>query len=84
VANQVNFSSSHFSVVFSREMGMTFKDYLTNLRMEKAKELLRTTPLKSFEISSQIGYNDPHYFSYVFKKHTNLSPKQFRLLTQTP
>jgi two-component system response regulator YesN len=84
VANQVNFSPSHFSVVFSREMGMTFKDYLINIRMEKAKELLRTTPLKSFEISSQIGYNDPHYFSYVFKKHTNLSPKQFRLLTQTP
>ncbi len=84
VATQINFSPSHFSVVFSRETGMTFKDYLTNLRMEKAKELLRTTPLKSFEISSQIGYNDPHYFSYVFKKHTNLSPKQFRLLTQTP
>jgi two-component system response regulator YesN len=84
VATEVNFSPSHFSVIFSREMGMTFKDYLINIRMEKAKELLRTTPLKSFEISSQIGYNDPHYFSYVFKKHTNLSPKQFRLLTKTP
>lgn len=83
VANEVNFSPSHFSVVFSREMGLTFKDYLINIRMEKAKELLRTTPLKSFEISSQIGYNDPHYFSYVFKKHTNLSPKQFRLLAKT-
>lgn len=82
VANEVNFSPSHFSVVFSREMGLTFKDYLINIRMEKAKELLRTTPLKSFEISSQIGYNDPHYFSYVFKKHTNLSPKQFRLLAK--
>lgn len=82
VADQVNFSPSHFSVVFSRETGMTFKDYLINIRMEKAKELLRTTPLKSFEIASQIGYNDPHYFSYVFKKHTNLSPKQFRRLTK--
>jgi len=83
VAEQVNFSPSHLSVVFSRETGMTFKDYLINIRMEKAKELLRTTPLKSFEIASQIGYNDPHYFSYVFKKHTNLSPKQFRRLTKT-
>jgi len=79
VAAQVNLSPSHFSVIFSRETGETFTDYLTHLKIEKAKELLRTTTLKSFEISSQIGYNDPHYFSHVFKKQTGLSPKEFRL-----
>lgn len=82
VATEVNLSPSHFSTVFSRETSETFIEYLTNIRIEKAKELLRTTTLKSFEISSQIGYNDPHYFSYVFKKHTGLSPKQFRLQTK--
>jgi two-component system response regulator YesN len=81
-AAHVNLSPSHFSVVFSRNTGQTFIEYLTKLRIEKAKELLRTTPLKSFEIAFQIGYNDPHYFSYVFKKHTGLSPKQFRLQTR--
>lgn len=81
VASEVHLSPSHFSVVFSRETGQTFKEHLINIRMEKAKELLRTTPLKSFEISLQIGYNDPHYFSYVFKKHTNLTPQRFRRRT---
>ena len=82
VAAQVNFSPSHFSAVFSRETGETFTECLINIRMEKARELLRTTTLKSFEIASQIGYNDPHYFSYVFKKHTGLSPRKFRWQTR--
>jgi two-component system response regulator YesN len=79
VATQVNLSPSYFSTVFSRETEETFKEYLTNLRLEKAKDLLRMTSLKSFEISAQIGFNDPHYFSTVFKKHTGLSPQKFRL-----
>jgi two-component system response regulator YesN len=83
VAFHVNLSPSHFSAVFSRETGETFKEYLTGIRIKKAKELLRTTTLKTFEISYQIGYNDPHYFSQVFKKNTNLSPKKFRLQVQT-
>jgi two-component system response regulator YesN len=82
VAGQVNLSSSHFSVVFSRVMGESFSEALANIRIERAKELLRTTSLKSFEIAAQIGYNDPHYFSTVFKKHTSLSPKEFRLRTR--
>lgn len=83
VAGQVNLSTSHFSTVFSQETGQTFKEYLTEVRIKRAKELLRSTTLKSFEISYQIGYSDPHYFSYVFRKHTGLSPKEYRQQAQT-
>jgi two-component system response regulator YesN len=79
VAAQVNLSPSHFSVVFSQETRQTFREYLTEVRIKKAKELLRMTTLRSAEISCQIGYNDPHYFSYVFRKNTGLSPSEFRL-----
>ncbi|MEP7136768.1 MAG: response regulator [Chloroflexota bacterium] len=78
VAAQANLSASHFSVVFSQENGRTFKDHLTEIRINKAKELLRMTALRSTDIAYQVGYNDPHYFSSVFKKHTGLSPIEFR------
>jgi two-component system response regulator YesN len=82
VAAQVHLSPSHFSAVFSHEAGETFKDYLTRVRLERAKELLRTTNLKCFEVAHQSGYNDPHYFSHIFKKNTGLSPQQFRSQSQ--
>jgi two-component system response regulator YesN len=78
VASQANLSASHFSVVFSQETGQTFKEYLTEIRINKAKELLRMTALRSADIAYQVGYNDPHYFSSVFKKNTGLSPIEFR------
>ncbi|HXD11019.1 MAG TPA: AraC family transcriptional regulator, partial [Anaerolineales bacterium] len=78
LATQANLSASHFSVVFSQETGKTFKEYLTQVRLQKAKELLRMTALRSADIAYQVGYNDPHYFSSVFKKHTGLSPIEFR------
>jgi two-component system response regulator YesN len=83
VAAQVNLSPSHFSAVFSRETSETFKEYLTKVRIDRAKELLRTTSLKSFEVAYQSGYNDPHYFSHIFRKNTGLSPQQFRLQPQS-
>ena len=82
VAAQVNLSPSHFSVVFSQETGQTFKEYLTEIRINRAKELLRMTTSRSAEISYQVGYNDPHYFSSVFRKNTGLSPTEFRLQAQ--
>lgn len=78
VAAQANLSASHFSVVFSHETNQTFKEYLTEIRIKKAKELLRMTALRSSDIAYQVGYNDPHYFSSVFKKNTGLSPMEFR------
>jgi len=78
VASKFNLSPGHFSTVFSQEVGETFRDYLNNLRIDRAKELLRTTNLKCSEIGYQCGYNDSHYFSTVFKKKTGFSPQQFR------
>jgi len=78
VAAQVNLSASHFSVVFSQEMCKTFKEYLTEIRINRAKGLLRMTTMRSADIAYEVGYNDPHYFSSVFKKHTGMSPIEFR------
>jgi two-component system, response regulator YesN len=83
VASLVNLSSSHFSNVFSQETCQTFKEYLTTTRINKARELLRTSPLSSNDISYQVGFNDPHYFSYVFKKLTGFSPTEFRSKAQS-
>lgn len=82
VAAHVNHSPSHFSAVFSQETCKTFKEYLTEVRIKKAKELLRTTTLTAAEIAYRIGYSDPHYFSYVFRKQAGVSPKEFRLQAQ--
>jgi two-component system response regulator YesN len=82
VAAHVNHSPSHFSAIFSHGTCKTFKEYLTELRIKKAKELLRTTTLRSSEISYQIGYGDPHYFSYIFRKNTGLTPTEFRSQAQ--
>lgn len=78
VAQIANISTTHFSAVFSQQMGKTFVEYLTELRMEKARELLRCTNLGSSEIAFKAGYNDPHYFSSLFKKVNGCSPRDYR------
>ena len=54
-------------------------DFLTKTRMDAAKELLRGSSVKSYEIALMVGYNQPNYFSALFKKITGLTPKQYRL-----
>ena len=78
VASNVNVSSNHFSAVFRKETGETFIDYLTTVRMEKAKDLLVCTPMKTSEVGFEVGYRDPHYFSYIFKKTQGMTPKEYR------
>lgn len=78
VSASVNMSPSYFSSVFSKESGKTFVEYLTEVRMEKAKEMLMCSPLKTSEIGYKVGYKDPHYFSYIFKKTQGCSPKDYR------
>ena len=78
VAANVNLSPNHFSTVFSQEMGQTFVEYLTMQRMNRAKELLRGTNMKTAEIAYAVGYRDAHYFSYLFKKTQDCTPREFR------
>lgn len=78
VAASVNISPSHFSTIFSQEMGVTFVEYLTEIRMEKAQSLLRCSSMKTSEIGYAVGYRDPHYFSYLFKKKLGLTPTDYR------
>lgn len=78
IAAEVGMSSSYFSSIFSKEMGKTFVEYLTEIRMDRAKELLMCSSMKTSEIGYEVGYKDPHYFSYIFKKTQNCTPKEFR------
>lgn len=78
VAAAVGWSPSHLSAVFSRENGMTFVEYITRQRVERAMTLLRTTTLSTSEIAHQVGYSTPRYFYAVFKKATGLSPGEYR------
>lgn len=78
LASHVNFSPNHLSMVFSQQMGQTFTKYLMNYRMNKAKELLRCSSKRSSVISMEVGYKDPHYFSYLFKKTQGMTPTQYR------
>ncbi|MFN2305084.1 MAG: response regulator [Anaerolineales bacterium] len=82
VAEKFNVSPSYFSTIFRQELGVTFRDYLGKLRINRAKELMRTTNLKCSEVAFQSGFSDSHYFSFVFKKKTGLTPLQFRAKSQ--
>ena len=78
LASHVNFSPNHLSMIFSQQTGQSFIKYLTDYRMNKAKELLRCTGKRSSLISQEVGYKDPHYFSYLFKKTQGMTPTQYR------
>lgn len=78
VAAIVNFSPNHFSTLFSQETGETFIEYLTSVRIDHAKALLLSTAMKSVDIAYESGFSDPHYFSFIFKKNTGVSPREFR------
>lgn len=78
VAASVNISPTYFSAIFSQETGQTFIEYLTQTRMNKAKELLMCSNMKTAEIGYEVGYKDSHYFSYIFKKTQLCTPKEYR------
>lgn len=78
LCSHLHVSQSYFSTVFRQEIGESFIKYLTDLRMRRAKELLEQTQDKTYMISAKVGYDEPNYFSYVFKKHYGISPTKHR------
>lgn len=78
VADVVCLSPNHFSTIFSQECKTTFIEYLTNVRIENAKRLIKESDMKGYDIAYECGFSDPHYFSYIFKKNTGLSPREFK------
>ncbi len=78
VAEAINISSNYLSALFSHKVGQSFIEYITKKRMAKARQLLRTTGKRSGEIAGEIGYKDPRYFSFVFKKNQGCTPSQYR------
>ncbi|MBM7573033.1 response regulator [Aquibacillus albus] len=78
LSHKLNISPSYLSVLFREFVSQNFSDYLTNIRIQKAKELLKNTDLRINEIAAKIGYRDAYYFSSVFKKVIGMKPTQYR------
>ena len=78
ISAHIGVSPSYFSSIFKQEMGQSFVEYLTKVRIDKACELLKCTNLRTAEIGESVGYNDPHYFSATFKKIMGQSPKDYK------
>lgn len=78
VCKYLHISPAYFSSIFKKEVKMTFVNYLTQIRMDTAKELLKKTDLKFFEIAEKVGYSESNYFSYSFKKNFGISPTEYR------
>ncbi|WNS44562.1 response regulator [Paenibacillus sp. MMS20-IR301] len=78
VCQHLHISTGYFSSIFKKETKMTFVSYLLQIRLEAAKEMLRATELKAFEIAERIGFADPNYFSFCFRKKYGQSPKEYK------
>ncbi len=78
VARQAFMSPSYFSNCFHQRMGVTFSEYVSLIRMEKAKELLREPGMKIYEVAEKSGYEDFRHFGKMFKKYVDVSPAQYQ------
>lgn len=78
VCKNLHVSPTYFSTIFKKEVGASFVNYLTTVRLEVAVNLLNTTDYKSYIIAEKVGYPEPNYFSYVFKKKYGVSPSKYR------
>lgn len=80
VSSAVGFNATYFSTLFKKETGQNFTDYLTDLRINKAKELLCGEDLSVMDVAEEVGYRDLKYFSRLFKKSTGVSPSDYKKL----
>lgn len=78
ICTEISISKNYFCYLFKRETGMSLWNYLTMVRLQHAKELLDGTELRSYEIAFQVGYDNPSYFSRIFKKYENMTPSEYR------
>lgn len=78
ICAELYLSTSQFSALFKEGTGHTFVEYLTEVRMDEARKLLKTTDKKSYEIAEEVGYQDPRYFSSIFKKATGMTTTEYR------
>ena len=77
MSESVYISQSYLSFSFKEIVGINFNDYVTRVRMERAKELLRSSEYKVYEVCELVGYRDKKYFSDLFKKYTGMLPKEW-------
>lgn len=78
VSNTVSMNYSYFSKLFKDVTGMNFSEYITSVRMEEARKMLDNPLSKIYEISKRVGYDNPKYFSKVFKAYFGLSPERYK------
>jgi len=78
LADMVHISPNYFSYLFSNTVGQSFMEYVMTKRIEKAKQLLGDTDSRACEVGEKVGYDNPNYFSRIFKKYTGLSPSQYK------
>lgn len=78
ICKNINFSLSNISIIFTKNAGMTFREYLQNVRMKKASEMLEKTDKTIAEIANLVGYSDPAFFYRLFRKTMNMTPQEYR------
>lgn len=78
LASLVYMSEGHFCRQFKKQTGTNFLEYLTNIRVERAKPMLADLSMKIYEVSQQVGYQDSRYFSQIFRKVTGDTPTEYR------
>lgn len=79
VTEHIEISTSYFSNIFKTKTGMTFVEYLTKIRIEKAKQLFLLTDKLIYEIAYEVGFSDAHYFSSIFKKNVGVTPREYKI-----